>query len=102
MDPNQNQGEANVVFEAQALVYRYVHNYATSMSLGCVLELGIPDIVYNYGKPITIQELVSKLNLPIDKTCHLQQLMRLLIHFNFFSVTKLHDQDDEGYVLTAA
>ncbi|MFS7931248.1 putative O-methyltransferase domain, plant methyltransferase dimerization [Helianthus anomalus] len=102
MDPNQNQGEANVVFEAQALVYRCVNNYATSMSLGCALELGIPDIVHNYGKPITIQELVSKLNLPIDKTGHLQQLMRLLIHFNFFSVTKLHDQDDEGYVLTAA
>ncbi|KAJ0581681.1 putative plant methyltransferase dimerization, O-methyltransferase COMT-type [Helianthus annuus] len=77
-------------------------NYATSMSLGCALELGIPDIVHNHGKPITIQELISQLNLPIDKTLHLQRLMRLLSHSNFFSVTKLPDQDDEGYVLTAA
>ncbi|KAM0071768.1 putative O-methyltransferase domain, S-adenosyl-L-methionine-dependent methyltransferase [Helianthus debilis subsp. tardiflorus] len=51
---------------------------------------------------ITNQELISQLNLPIDKTFHLQRLMRLLSYSNFFSVTKLPDQDDEGYVLTAA
>ncbi|KAJ0797023.1 putative O-methyltransferase domain, plant methyltransferase dimerization [Helianthus annuus] len=102
MDFNQIQGEANELFEAQAHIYKHVLNYATSMSLGCALELGIPDIVHNHGKPITIQELVSKLNLHIDKTPHLHRLMRLLIHSNFFSITKLPDQDDEGYALTAA
>ncbi|KAK9055918.1 hypothetical protein SSX86_027005 [Deinandra increscens subsp. villosa] len=106
MDLNQSQGEANELFEAQAHIYRHLFNYATSMSLGCALELGIPDIVHNHGKPITIQELVSNLNLPIDKTHHLQRLMRLLIHSNFFSITKIHGQEDEdekeGYVLTAS
>ncbi|KAM0071770.1 putative O-methyltransferase domain, plant methyltransferase dimerization [Helianthus debilis subsp. tardiflorus] len=102
MDPNQSQGEANELFEAQAHIYKHVLNYATSMSLGCALELGIPDIVHNHGKPFTIQELISQLNLPIDKTLHLQRLMWLLSHSNFFSVTKFPDQDDEGYVLTAA
>ncbi|KAJ0797018.1 putative O-methyltransferase domain, plant methyltransferase dimerization [Helianthus annuus] len=104
MDLNQSQGEANELFEAQAHIYRHIFNYATSMSLGCALELGIPDIIHNHGKPITIQELVSKLNLPINKTLHLHRLMRLLIHSNFFSITKLPDQEDEnakeGYVLT--
>ncbi|KAJ0797024.1 putative O-methyltransferase domain, plant methyltransferase dimerization [Helianthus annuus] len=102
MDLNQSQGEANELFEAQAHIYKHVLNYATFMSLGCALELGIPDIVHNHGKPITIQELISQLNLPIDKTLHLQRLMQLLSHSNFFSVTKLPDQDDEGYFLTAA
>ncbi|KAI7756856.1 hypothetical protein M8C21_025041 [Ambrosia artemisiifolia] len=103
MDLNQGQGEANVVFEAQAHIHRHILNYATSMSLGCALELGIPDIVHKHGQPITIQELVSKLNLPIEKTLYLRRLMRLLIHSNFFSITNLHDQDDQaGYVLTAA
>ncbi|XP_076918088.1 putative O-methyltransferase 3 [Bidens hawaiensis] len=102
MDINQSQVEANELFEAQAHIYRHVFNYATSMSLGCALELEIPDIIHNHGKPITIQELVSKLNLPIEKTLNLQRLMRLLIHSNFFSLTKIHDQEDEGYVLTTA
>ncbi|XP_076934364.1 putative O-methyltransferase 3 [Bidens hawaiensis] len=102
MDLNQSQVEANELFEAQARIYRHVLNYATSMSLGCALELEIPDVIHNHGKPITIQELVSKLNLPMEKTLHLQRLMRLLIHSNFFSLTKFHDQEDEGYVLTTA
>lgn len=106
MDVNQSLGEANELFEAQAHIYRHVFNYATSMSLGCALELGIPNIIHNHEKPITIQELIAKLNLPISKTLHLQRLMRLLIHSNFFSITKFHDQpnkdEKEGYVLTVA
>ncbi|KAI7756859.1 hypothetical protein M8C21_025044 [Ambrosia artemisiifolia] len=108
MDLDQGcKGEASELFEAQAHIYRHIFNYATSMSLGCALELGIPDIVHNHGQPITIQELVSKLNLPIDKTLHLHRLMRLLTHSKFFSVTKLpNNQEDEdakeGYVLTAS
>ncbi|KAL8192184.1 hypothetical protein R6Q57_028046 [Mikania cordata] len=107
MDLNQSREEANEVFEGQAHIYRHILNYATSMSLGCALELGIPNIIHNHGNPITIQELVSKLDLPISKTLHLQRLMRLLIHSNFFSLTKLHDQEahedeKEGYVLTTS
>lgn len=104
MDLNQNLEGTSELFEAQAHIYKHIFNYATSMSLGCAIELGIPDIVHNHEKPITIQELVSKLNLPIEKTLHLQRLMRLLIHSNFFSITKFHDQEGEdekeGYVVT--
>ncbi|XP_071714830.1 trans-resveratrol di-O-methyltransferase-like [Rutidosis leptorrhynchoides] len=106
MDLNQSLGEADELFEAQAHIYRHIFNYATSMSLGCALELGIPNIIHDHERPITIQELVSKLNLPITKTLHLQRLMRLLIHSKFFSITKFHDQENEdekeGYVLTVA
>ncbi|KAK1423857.1 hypothetical protein QVD17_19166 [Tagetes erecta] len=106
MDLYQSQRERNELFEAQAHIYSYVFNCATSMSLKCALELGIPDIILNHGKPITIQELISQLNLPIEKTFHLQRLMRLLIHSKFFSITKLDGQEGEneteGYVLTAA
>ncbi|KAK1420423.1 hypothetical protein QVD17_22003 [Tagetes erecta] len=106
MDLNESQREASELFEAQSLIYRHVFNHVTSMSLKCALELGIPDVIHNHGKPITIQELVSKLDLPIEKTIHLQRLMRLLILFKFFSVIGLVGQDGEdekeGYVLTAA
>ncbi|KAK1420420.1 hypothetical protein QVD17_21999 [Tagetes erecta] len=106
MDLYQRQREANEMFEAQAHIYRHVLNYVTSMSLGCALELGIPDVIHNHGKPITIQELVSKLNLPKEKTLHLQRLMRLLIHSTFFSIMRLdhaHGEDEkEGYVLTTS
>nr|GEX62948.1 trans-resveratrol di-O-methyltransferase-like [Tanacetum cinerariifolium] len=88
-------GGANELFEAQAHIYRHIFNYATSMSLKCALELGIPDIIHDHEKPITIQELVSKLNFPVEKTHNLQRLMRLLIHENFFSITKFHDQEGE-------
>nr|XP_043622355.1 isoflavone 7-O-methyltransferase-like isoform X2 [Erigeron canadensis] len=105
-DHHQSLGEANELFEAQAHIYGHFFKYATSMSLGCALELGIPDIIHNHEKPITIQELVSKLNLPITKTFHLQRLMRLLVHSNFFSITKFHDQEDkvekQGYGLTVS
>ncbi|KAK1420421.1 hypothetical protein QVD17_22000 [Tagetes erecta] len=109
MDPNQTQREreANEVFEALQHIYTYGLSYITSMSLGCALELGIPDVIHNHEKPITIQELVSKLNLPIEKTLHLQRLMRLLVHSNFFSLVRLdnaHEYIDEkeGYVLTTS
>nr|WIF29799.1 OMT1 [Chrysanthemum indicum]WIF29801.1 OMT3 [Chrysanthemum indicum] len=98
--------DSSELFEAQAHIYRHILNYANSMALRCALELGIPDIIVNHEKPITLQELVSKLNLPIEKTLHLKRLMRLLIHSNFFNVTKFHDQDGEnekeGYVLTVS
>ncbi|CAH1448515.1 unnamed protein product [Lactuca virosa] len=65
------------------------------MVLGCALELGIPDIIHDHQKPITLQELVSKLNISVEKTLHLKRLMRLLMHSNFFSVAKFHDEEGE-------
>lgn len=104
MDLNQSLGGASELFEAQAHIYRHILNYANSMALGCALELGIPDIIHSHEKPITLQELVLKLNVPIEKTIHLQRLMRLLIHSKFFSITKFRDRENEdekeGYVLT--
>ncbi|KAL4563263.1 hypothetical protein LXL04_027303 [Taraxacum kok-saghyz] len=76
------------------------------MALKSALDLGIPDIIHNHQKPITLHELVLKLNLSIEKTLPLKRLMRLLIHSNFFSITKFHDEghedEKEGYVLTVS
>ncbi|KAL7593111.1 hypothetical protein Lser_V15G32324 [Lactuca serriola] len=106
MDLEQSLGGASELFEAQAHIYRHVLNYINSMVLGCALELGIPDIIHDHQKPITLQELVSKLNISVEKTLHLKRLMRLLIHSNFFSVAKFHDEEGEdekeGYVLTVS
>ncbi|KAL4563262.1 hypothetical protein LXL04_027302 [Taraxacum kok-saghyz] len=105
MNLNQSLGGSSELFEAQAHIYRHILNYINSMVLGCAIELGIPDIVHNHQKPITLEELVSKLNLSIEKTFHLQRLMRLLIHSNFFSIAKFDEEGEdekEGYVLTVS
>ncbi|MCL7041606.1 hypothetical protein MKW94_018044 [Papaver nudicaule] len=73
------------------------------MFLKCVIQLGIPDIIHNHGKPVTLSDLADALSLPPTKRDSLNRLMRFMIHSGFFS-TKRHDenQDEEGYVLTPA
>ncbi|KAI3859274.1 hypothetical protein MKW98_007655 [Papaver atlanticum] len=71
------------------------------MSLKCVIQLGIPDIIHNHGKPITPYHLADALSIPSTKRDSLNRLMRFMIHSGFF-LTKRHDenQEEEGYVLT--
>ena len=71
------------------------------MSLKCAVQLGIPDIIHNHGKPITLSELVSALRIDQTKTNCIYRLMRMLVHSGFFATTKVDkDQEKEGYVLT--
>ena len=74
------------------------------MSLKCAIQLGIPDIIYNHGQPITLPELVSKLHIHPKKSNCVHRLMRLLVHSGFFTKTKVHenqeDDEEEVYTLT--
>lgn len=87
MDPSQGQGTSEL-FQAQSHIYKHIFKFANSMSLGCAVELGIPDIIHAHNRPITPQELVSSLKLPTNKTDHLRRLMSLLVHSKFFATTK--------------
>ena len=74
-----------------------------SMSLKCAIDLGIPDIIQNHGKPMTVTDLVAALPINATKTCSIYRLMRILVHSGFFSQQKLgNDPQEQGYVVTNA
>lgn len=97
--------DANELFQAQAHLYKHILSYMSSIFLKCAVELGIPDIIHNRGRPITLPELVSALEFQPNKTNCLGRIMRLLVHSGFFSTTKVHssrEEENEAYVLTSA
>ncbi|XP_065875152.1 trans-resveratrol di-O-methyltransferase-like [Euphorbia lathyris] len=103
---NNSKNNSCELLKAQAHIWNHIFNFMNSMCLKCAVELGIPDIINNHGKPITISELNSALYIHPTKAHCLPRLMRLLIHSGFFALSKLNDDDkeeekeEEGYVLT--
>ncbi|KAB1200567.1 Trans-resveratrol di-O-methyltransferase [Morella rubra] len=105
MDPVQAQaGASHELLEAQTHLYQHVFNYISSMSIKCVVQLGIPDIIHNHGKPITLPELASALEIhDPTKAGAIHRLMRLLVHNGFFAQTEVHgnqQEEEELYDLT--
>ncbi|KAL4290074.1 hypothetical protein GQ457_14G022000 [Hibiscus cannabinus] len=74
------------------------------MSLKCDVDLGIPDIIHNHGKPMTVSDLVAALpTLNSTKARNLYRLMRILLHSVFFDQQKLSNGvQEDGSVLTNA
>lgn len=93
---------ANELQQAQVHLYNHIFNYMNSMSLKCAVQLGIPDIIYNHGKPIILPELVSALHVHPTKISCVYRLMRLLVFSGFFSTTRVPNgqEGQEAYVLT--
>ncbi|KAK4361153.1 hypothetical protein RND71_020105 [Anisodus tanguticus] len=92
---------ASEMFGAQAHIYKHAFSFATSMVLGCAIQLGIPDIIHNHKQPMKLS-LVSELKLPPTKSNGIHRLMRLLVYSGFFATTKKPDENEEGYVLTVS
>ena len=102
IDPIQER-KATELFQAQTHLYGQMFNYLNSMSLVCAAQLGIPDIIHNHGRPITLPELVSALHIPPNKSSCIYRLMRMLVHSGFFATTKAvigQGGGGEAYVLT--
>ncbi|KAL4386363.1 hypothetical protein GQ457_09G027970 [Hibiscus cannabinus] len=101
-----DKADLNELLQAQAHVWNHMFSFIRSMSLKCAIELGIPDIIHNHGKPITLTELVAALpTLNPTKACNIHRLMRVLVHSGFFARQKLGECDgvrEDGYVLTDA
>ncbi|KAK8992045.1 hypothetical protein V6N11_044937 [Hibiscus sabdariffa] len=99
-----NEEHVPELLEAHAQVWNHMFSFVRSMSLKCAIDLGIPDIVQNHGKPMTVTELVAVLpTLNPTKACHIHRLMRILVHSGFFACRKLdNDAQQVGYVLTNA
>ncbi|KAG2391464.1 O-methyltransferase 3 [Vigna angularis] len=73
------------------------------MSLKCVVELGIADIIHNHGQPISLSNLIASLPIHSSKTHFIPRLMRILVHSGFFSQLNHTDNELEvKYALTDA
>lgn len=94
------------LLQAQALIWNQTFNFINSMSLKCAVQLGIPDIIHNHGKPMTLSHLMDALKLDQAKAPCMHRLLRMLIHSGFFVNTKMAGNDDEKvediYILTTA
>ncbi|KAL2245696.1 UNVERIFIED_CONTAM: Trans-resveratrol di-O-methyltransferase [Sesamum indicum] len=91
------------LLDAQSHVWNHLFNFINSMSLKCVIQLGIPDIILKHGKPMTLSELTHSLHLNEAKSPSLERLMRIMIHSKFFINVKIsHVEETEGYWLTPA
>ncbi|KAI3457180.1 hypothetical protein Pfo_013843 [Paulownia fortunei] len=100
--PNGIQSTQELL-DAQAHVWNQIFNFINSMSLKCAIQLGIPDIIHEHDKPMTLPELIDALPINKAKSLCVERLMRILIHSKFFTKVKISDEDkEEGYWLTPA
>ncbi|KAI3834588.1 hypothetical protein MKW92_047266 [Papaver armeniacum] len=101
MASSAQQVNKNDLVQAQCHVLNHICAFISSMSLKCVVELGIPDIIHKHGKPITLVELAEALSLPPSRTEAVYRLMRLLVNSGIFATQKIgENQEEEGYALT--
>ncbi|CDP19714.1 unnamed protein product [Coffea canephora] len=56
MEKVENLGE---LIEAQTHLWNAMFHFKKSACLKCAVELGIPDVIRNHGKPITLSDLIS-------------------------------------------
>ncbi|XP_057726275.1 probable O-methyltransferase 3 [Arachis stenosperma] len=97
------QADNAKLLKAQSHVWNHIFSFINSMSLKCAVELGIPDAIYNYGKPMTLSQLIASLPIHPSKTSFIHRLMRILIHSGIFvteNVTNNNNEVETGYVLT--
>ncbi|RDX96758.1 putative O-methyltransferase 3, partial [Mucuna pruriens] len=73
------------LLRAQTHIWNQIFSFINSMSLKCVVELGIPDMIHNYGQPMPLSNLIASLSIHPSKTQFIHRLMRIMIHSGFFS-----------------
>ncbi|KAE8724108.1 hypothetical protein F3Y22_tig00010888pilonHSYRG00017 [Hibiscus syriacus] len=59
----------NELLQAQAHIWIHIFSFINSMSLQCAIDLGIPDIIRNQGKPMIITDAQcyqGMQHLPVD------------------------------------
>ncbi|KAK7385602.1 hypothetical protein VNO78_31328 [Psophocarpus tetragonolobus] len=95
-----DEDHAAKLLRAQTHIWNHIFSFINSMSLKCVIELGIPDIIHNYGQPMPLSNLIASLPIHPSKTHFIHRLMRIMIHSGFFSNTE--SELEPKYTLTDA
>ncbi|XP_058747962.1 probable O-methyltransferase 3 isoform X1 [Vicia villosa] len=103
MESQKGDNVASNLLKAQSHIWNHIFNFINSMSLKCVVDLGIPDIIHNYGKPMSLSKLISSLPIHPSKQSDILRLMRITTHSGFFSQHNVTENELEiEYVLTDA
>ncbi|KAL3538437.1 hypothetical protein ACH5RR_001803 [Cinchona calisaya] len=85
------------LLRAQTHIWNQTFNFKNSASLKCAIQLGIPDVIQKYGKPITLCDLTSALPINPFKAPYIKRLMQILTNAGVFA------QEKGGYyTLTSA
>ncbi|CAN0897838.1 Probable O-methyltransferase 3 [Linum grandiflorum] len=72
------------LLEAQTKVWDHSLGYIYTMAVQCAIELDIPDVIQAHGRPITLADLVTALEISPEKSSFLGRLMRVLVHLGYF------------------
>ncbi|KZV55220.1 trans-resveratrol di-O-methyltransferase [Dorcoceras hygrometricum] len=90
------------LLNAQTLVWNHIFKFMFPMSLKCAIELNIPEIIKNHGKPMTLSELTTALPINKAKSHYIHRMMRVLVHSKFFMKVAVNyeNEQNEGYWLT--
>ncbi|CAN0897834.1 Probable O-methyltransferase 3 [Linum grandiflorum] len=68
------------------------------MAVQCAIELDIPDVIQAHGRPITLADLVTALEISPEKSSFLGRLMRVLVHLGYFIIhTNQEEEEEERY-----
>ncbi|KAK9159734.1 hypothetical protein Syun_006075 [Stephania yunnanensis] len=80
---------------AQAKLWSYIYGYTESLVLKSAVQLDIPDIIHNHGKPMSLSDLARRISSPSGAVDHnrLYRIMRYLVYMKFF--TKESDVNGE-------
>ncbi|XP_058210866.1 trans-resveratrol di-O-methyltransferase-like [Rhododendron vialii] len=99
----RNDEREKALLLSQSHIWNQTYNLVNSMSLKCAVQLGIPDIIKQHGRPMPLSDLVSALHVNPSKASGVYRLMRLLVHSGFFTNQKVSENcEEEGYLLTPA
>ncbi|XP_014493649.1 trans-resveratrol di-O-methyltransferase-like [Vigna radiata var. radiata] len=101
----ETEGEehASKLLRAQNHVWNHILKFINSVSLKCAIELSIPDIIHNYGQPMSLSQLIASLPLHPSKISFITRLMKILTHSGFFSEHHATpNQPEVMYLLTDA
>ncbi|KAI6697297.1 hypothetical protein NL676_017416 [Syzygium grande] len=85
--------------QAQARIWNHILNFINSMCLKCAIQLGIPDTIHHHGQPMTLDALVSALQIHPSRGPCIGRLMSILVHSGFFEQQKLAPDGRDAYVL---
>ncbi|KAM3358222.1 hypothetical protein P3S68_021153 [Capsicum galapagoense] len=92
-----SESSSTVLLHAQAQFWNYIFDFTSSSAVRCALQLGIPDVLYKHGKPMSLDELSAELSaINPSKIFFLPILMRFLVHSEFLN------QHDDHFSLSPA
>ncbi|MED6192739.1 hypothetical protein PIB30_012909 [Stylosanthes scabra] len=98
-----DQANNNKLLKAQCLIWNHMYSFVNSVSLKCAVDLDILETIHKHGKPMSLSQLISSLQIHPSNTTFIHRLIRILTHSGFFATKNVTDNNnlvEIGYVLT--